>query len=132
MCARGHRASSRPYQTETGTLIWVMSKPQGLVWGDCVVDPALDAAGVRGPGSEQVTRGAESRGERGPIASGQVIVVRNGRLPVLRGGDRIAGELLDKGPQGDLPGLGTGELRNVARWHPVVPVQAFGVEGGPD
>jgi hypothetical protein len=102
VCARGHRASSRPYQTETGTLIWVISKSQGLVWA-IVVDSAVDAAGVRGPGAEQVTGGAESRGERGPLASGQLIVVRDRRLPVLRGGHRIAGELLDNGPQGDFP-----------------------------
>src|ERR1039457_2809962 len=94
-------------------------KCPGPCLGDRVVDPAVDAAGVRGSGTEQVTGSAEPRGKRGPVGLGQIVVVRDGWLPFLCGGHCIAGELLDKGPQGNLPGPGPGELLNVAWWHPL-------------
>src|SRR6202042_514732 len=50
----------------------------GTGLGDRVVDPAVDAVGVHGPGAGQVTGSAEPRGQRGPVGRGQVIVVRDG------------------------------------------------------
>ncbi len=62
-----------------------------------------------------MTRSGELRGQCCAVGFGQLVVVRDGQLPVRHGSHRIAGELFDERAVGALPGPGTGELLDVAR-----------------